>query len=147
MHTARARRSAVIRPAATTLLGSIALATVLVACDEPERPVAPAGPDGPTGPIEPRLTLGSGTTRTFLGQGTHQEFDKVRRRDDGWRVAVNAKGGLEVLVQSFAYEPDAQTGWHRHPGPVFIQVLEGTLTFYEVDGRRCRAIVVHAGQG
>jgi hypothetical protein len=49
-------------------------------------------------------------------------------------------------VRSFAYNPNSFTGWHQHLGPVLIQIIEGTVTFYEAD-HPCTPIVVHAGEG
>jgi hypothetical protein len=86
-------------------------------------------------------------TFTNFGQGTFDQGFKVKRESGDWEVEVEANDGLEVLVRSFFYEPGAQTGWHRHPGPVFIQVIEGTVTFFEADDPNCEPIVVHAGEG
>ena len=41
----------------------------------------------------------------------------------------------------------SSTGWHSHPGPVFITVTKGTLTFYEYDDPTCSAKIVDAGHG
>jgi quercetin dioxygenase-like cupin family protein len=41
----------------------------------------------------------------------------------------------------------ASTGWHTHPGPVFITVTQGEVTFYEVDDPTCSPTVVKAGEG
>jgi quercetin dioxygenase-like cupin family protein len=119
-------------------------ATVLLAssCDEPGRAVSPTG----TGAPESRFTVGQGSTPTFIGQATYTDLDKVKRITKGWHVELKAKGGLEVIVRSFAYSPGSFTGWHKHPGPVLIQVVEGTVTFFEADAP-CTPIVVHAGQG
>ena len=35
----------------------------------------------------------------------------------------------------------------RNAGPVFISVIEGTMTFYESDDPDCQPIVRHAGEG
>ena len=126
--------------ARAVLLGATAL--LVSSCDEPSRAVSPTG----TGALEPRFTLGQGSTPTFIGQATYTDFDKVKRITKDWHVELKAKGGLEVIVRSFAYAPGSYTGWHKHPGPVLIQVVEGTVTFFEADDP-CTPIVVHAGQG
>lgn len=128
------------RTVSVTVLFAIAL-LALSACDGVERPVAPtATPDAP------RFTRGEGSTPTFIGQATFSDLDKVKRVTKDWHVEVKAKGGLEMLVRSFAYNSGAFTGWHKHPGPVFIQVIEGTVTFFEANDP-CTPIVVSAGQG
>lgn len=106
----------------------------------------PAGPETARTTIEPHFTMGQGSTPTTIGQATFADFDKVKRIEKDWHVDLKAKGGLEVIVRSFAYQPGAFTGWHKHPGPVLIQVIEGTVTFFEANAP-CTPIVVPAGQG
>lgn len=118
-------------------------AALSASCDQPQRAVAP---DAVSVDAEPRFTAGSGSTPTFVGQATYADVDKVQRMDKDWKVELKARGGLEVIVRSFAYAPGSYTGWHKHPGPVLIQVIEGTVTFYEASAP-CTPIVVHAGQG
>jgi hypothetical protein len=111
-------------------------------CDGPNRPTAPSGK---TGAAAPSFTIGMGSTPTFLGQGTYSDF-LVKTVSKDWEVQLKAQKGLEVVVRSFAYQPHSFTGWHQHPGPVLIQIIEGTVTFYEADAP-CTPIVVHAGEG
>jgi quercetin dioxygenase-like cupin family protein len=124
----------------TTLLGIGAL--LVASCSEPSRPTAP--PKTETG--EPHFTMGQGSTPTFIGQGTYTDFDMAKRITHDWHVELKAHGGLEVLVRSFSYNVGAYTGWHKHPGPVLIQVIEGAVTFFEADDP-CTPIVVTAGHG
>ncbi len=95
--------------------------------------------------------MGSGTTSTLLaranfGDPTGETF-KVKRITGDWHVEVKAKPTLDLAVQRIVFQPGGQSGWHTHPGPVFIQVISGTMTFYESDDPNCRPIVRSAGQG
>jgi hypothetical protein len=123
------------------LIGVIAV--LGASCDEPSRAVAPTKIATPTAPL---LTAGVGSTPTFLGQATYRDFEEVKRSAHGWKVGLQAEGGLEVIVRSFSYDPGSFTGWHKHPGPVLIQVIEGTVTFFEAD-HPCKPITVTAGHG
>jgi len=118
-------------------------ALISSSCKEPSRTVEPAKVVTAT---DPHLTTGQGSTPTFIGQATYYHFDTVKRIADDWDVELTAKAGLEVVIRSFAYEPGAFTGWHKHPGPVLIQVVEGTVTFFEADDP-CTPIEVSAGHG
>jgi quercetin dioxygenase-like cupin family protein len=111
----------------------------LIGCSS--EPAAPAV----SVPFTPQFTVGSGVTRTDLGQATF-DIDKVKRITGKWHVELKAKPGLDIAVRQFSYAPNSQTGWHRHPGPVFIQVVKGTVTFYEADDPNCTPIVVDSGQ-
>jgi hypothetical protein len=110
----------------------------------------PAAPAGST-PLTPQFTMGSGTTSTLFGRANFgdsaaQTF-KVKRITGDWHVEVKAKPTLDLAVQRIVFDPGAQSGWHTHPGPVFIQVITGKMTFYESDDPNCTPIVRSAGQG
>jgi quercetin dioxygenase-like cupin family protein len=53
---------------------------------------------------------------------------------------------LDVVVQRHDYAAGANTGWHQHPGPIFITVTQGTLTFYEYNDPTCTPHVYTQGQ-
>jgi quercetin dioxygenase-like cupin family protein len=93
-------------------------------------------------------TPGTGTTSTLIGRATFDEAFKAKRAGvDEWEVEVEAKPALDIAVQRIVFQPGGQSGWHSHPGPVFISVIEGTMTFYESDDPTCTPTVRHAGEG
>jgi hypothetical protein len=95
-------------------------------------------------------TPGSGTTSTLLGRGTFAEAFKVTREVTGvsdWEVEVEAKPALDVATQMITFPKGSHSGWHSHPGPVFITVMSGTMTFYDSEDPTCQPIVRSAGQG
>ena len=111
----------------------------LIGCSS--EPAAPAV----SVPFTPQTTVGERVTRTDLGQATF-DIKKVKRVSRDWHFILNAKNGFELAVRTFTYEPGSFTGWHRHPGPVFIQVVRGTVNFYEADDPNCNPIVVDSGE-
>ncbi len=89
----------------------------------------------------------SGVTPTLLARGTYDAF-KVRSDQQGpIDFKAKAKASLDIVVRRHDYEPHSTTGWHRHPGPVFITVTQGTLTYYHYDDPTCTPHTVSAGQG
>jgi len=90
-----------------------------------------------------------GSTSTLLGRATFSQDDnfKVKRVTGDWHVEVKAHPELDLAVQQIVFQPGGQSGWHSHPGPVFIQVVTGTMTFYESDDPSCTPIIRTAGQG
>lgn len=113
----------------------------LIGCSS--EPAAPAA----SHPLTPQFTPASpGVIPNPLGQATFN-IEKVKRVSGAdWHFILNAKNGFELAVRQFTYAPGSYTGWHTHPGPVFIQVREGTVTFYEADDPDCTPIVVNAGE-
>jgi hypothetical protein len=111
-----------------------------------------------------------GVTPTVLARGTYHDFDVsssngpaqpgslyCQTSSGSWvltpnsacarQFAANAKSPLDIVVRKHEYAPRSSTGWHTHPGPVFITVTQGQLTFYEYDDPTCTPHVVSAGQG
>lgn len=89
----------------------------------------------------------SGVTPTVLARGTYNSF-KVRSYPQGLDdFKAEAKAPTDIVVRQHVYAPGSSTGWHTHPGPVFITVVEGEVTFYERDDPTCTPVVVKAGEG
>lgn len=97
-------------------------------------------------------TSGSGTQSTPIVRATFNptvgEVLSVHRvQPPNWGVLVHARPALDIAVQQIVFQPGGHSGWHSHPGPVFISVKSGTMTFYEGDDPDCTPTVRHAGEG
>jgi quercetin dioxygenase-like cupin family protein len=89
----------------------------------------------------------SGVTPTLLARGTYDSF-KVRSSPQGADdFKAEAKSATDIVVRRHDYAVGSYTGWHSHPGPVFVTVTQGQVTFYEYDDPDCTPHVVSAGQG
>jgi hypothetical protein len=130
-------------------VAALALVILLPACRNGNEPLAPRERDHE--PTTPSFTPGSGSTSTLLGRATFSDPNdptfKVKRMTGDWQVEIKGKPALDLAVQSIVFQPGGQSGWHSHPGPVFILVKSGTMTFYESDDPACTPIVRTAGQG
>lgn len=94
----------------------------------------------------------STATSVLLGRATYQPtngktFHVHREQPPDWGVVVQGRPALDVAVQMITFQPGTSSGWHRHPGPVFISVVSGEMTFYESDDPNCTPTVRHAGEG
>ena len=121
---------------------ALTIATLLAACSEPQRATAPMSASSISGPS---LTMASGFSGASLGRSTVSESFKMKRKNDKWEIDIFGKDPTDVGVQSLAIAAGGHSGWHTHPGPGFVQVLTGTVTFYE-DDTDCTPIVRAAGQ-
>ncbi len=88
-----------------------------------------------------------GVTPTLLSRGTYEPFKVKTEHDSPVDFDAKSKAPMDILVREHDYTPGASTGWHTHPGPVFISVLSGSLSFYEYDDPTCTPKVVVAGHG
>jgi len=130
----------------TALAGALTFTIVATGCD---RAATEASTQGPlSGPM---YTVSSGSQSTLLGRATFADPSdpafKVKRISGAWHAEVKAMPNLDIAVQRIVFQPGGQSGWHRHPGPVFIEVVTGTMTFYMSDDPSCAPIVRSAGQG
>src|SRR6266480_4620114 len=50
-----------------------------------------------------------------------------------WLLHTRVRGDSDLYVTQHTFQPGGQTGWHSHPGPSLITVVEGTLTVYHDD--------------
>lgn len=71
---------------------------------------------------------------------------------DPAEVKVKLDGGFgeprdvdQIVTARFELAPGGTFGWHRHPGPVVVSIVEGTLTVVMADG--CMRHQYAAGQG
>jgi quercetin dioxygenase-like cupin family protein len=70
---------------------------------------------------------------------------------EGIRISSLARavedGKADVFVQHTRFTPGQDTGWHTHPGPVFVSVVKGSLTYQDAHHGDCRSLTYQAGQG
>jgi hypothetical protein len=89
----------------------------------------------------------SGVTPTVLARGTYDAFKVKSSPSSPVDFKAKAKSPIDVVVRRHDYAVGSTTGWHTHPGPVFITVTVGQLTYYERDDPTCTGHVVSAGHG
>lgn len=97
-------------------------------------------------PVRPHFTAASGVSRTDIVPQATFDVGKIKRETGSWEFELEAKPALEIVVRRHVYQANSYTGWHKHPGPVLIQVTQGTVTFYEADDPNCTPIVVREGE-
>lgn len=86
----------------------------------------------------------SNVTPTLLARGTYDAFKVKAHPREPVDLQAHAKSPLDIVVRQHDYAPGGSTGWHSHPGPVFITVTKGELTYYERDDPDCTPHVVRA---
>jgi hypothetical protein len=70
---------------------------------------------------------------------------------EGIRVSSIARavrrGRADVFIQHARLAPGEATPWHTHPGPVFVEVVRGSLTYEDARRGRCRRLRYGEGEG
>ena len=129
--------------------GGLMLVAVLASCTEDSDTIAPRAqaPSART----PSFTLASGTSSKLLGRATFSDDKdpnfRIKRMTGEWNFEIKAKPAFDLAVQTIDFPKDSHSGWHSHPGPVFIQVVLGTMTFYEGDDPTCTPLKLTAPAG
>ena len=82
-------------------------------------------------------TSPSGVTKNeTLALGNVPDLN-VKAKTGHWKVKIRTKGPSTVAVSELRIAPGGNVGWHSHPGPSFVIVKSGTLTFYDGDDPNC----------
>ena len=89
----------------------------------------------------------SGVTPTVLARGMYEPFKVKTDPASPVDFDAKAKSHVDIVVRQHDYILGGSTGWHMHPGPVFITVTKGQLAFYDADDPTCTPKIVNAGEG
>ena len=88
-------------------------------------------------------TPGAGVSASPPDRGTIAEPFKLKIKG---LVSIKTKQSTDLATQTITIQPGGHTGWHSHPGPAFVIIKAGTLTFYDGDDRRCSPQAFSAGK-
>jgi quercetin dioxygenase-like cupin family protein len=88
-------------------------------------------------------TPGLGLTPTIVARGTSEEAFSVKGAIHKAKIqrakAIIACGldrQCDFVFQTITFQPAGQTGWHSHPGVLFVTVETGAVTRYESNCER-----------
>lgn len=88
----------------------------------------------------------SATTTTTTTAPPHAMVGPFHFSSNDFKIDSTAPS--EVVTAQITIHPAASSGWHTHPGPVFVIVTAGTITRYQVgsDGT-CTSASYGVGEG
>jgi quercetin dioxygenase-like cupin family protein len=79
-------------------------------------------------------TPAEGFFATFIaGPVTLGEMD-IKGETDTHEIEIKTKGLWQSRVAEIRIAPGGHTGWHSHPGAVFVMITAGTMTLEQADG-------------
>ncbi len=82
-----------------------------------------------SGPARPATSPSGTASSTTLADGN--TVNTVNINVDP--IKLRTKDSVEVFQVSNTADPGWTSGWHKHTGPVIVNVTAGALTFYEAD--------------
>lgn len=78
-------------------------------------------------------------------------FLAAHNKVEGIRISSLARAvkhrKADVFIQHASLAANEATGWHTHPGPVFVEVVRGSVTYEDSAHGRCRQATYQAGEG
>lgn len=73
----------------------------------------------------------------FLSTGTdHEQIEThgvAQNGDDEFHVRLTTNGPSDMAVQLGAFAPGGSIGWHSHPGLVTLQLISGTIQWFDAN--------------
>ncbi len=61
-------------------------------------------------------------------------------------IELFARSSVDVVTQQITIAPGGSTGWHGHPGPVFVTIKSGAMTLVYANSPGCAGRMYTAGQ-
>ena len=55
--------------------------------------------------------------------------------------------GADVFIQHVRLGANGATGWHTHPGPAIVTVVQGAVTYEDAAANSCQDVTYTAGHG
>jgi quercetin dioxygenase-like cupin family protein len=78
-------------------------------------------------------------------------FLAAHNKVEGIRISSLARAvkhrRADVFIQHARLAANEATGWHTHPGPVFVEVVRGSVTYEDSAHGDCRRVTYDAGEG
>ena len=124
--------------------GILVLASIVTGCKNGKDSVG-MGPQEAEARTNTTLAAATAPRSTF--SDPNDQNLNVKRITDDWHIDIKSKPAMDIAVQSISFPIGSSSTWHTHPGPVFIQVVQGTMTFYMSDDPTCTPMVRTKGQG
>ena len=65
-------------------------------------------------------------------------------KTEKWGMHLKTLDDTDIGADRLTFAPQAFSGWHTHPSPVFVTVTQGTIEWY--DAATCTATTYSAGE-
>ena len=63
-----------------------------------------------------------------------------------WGLILKTLDETDIGADRLVVQPGGVSGWHAHPGPVFVTVLEGSVTWFDGTDPLCPSQTYSAGE-
>jgi quercetin dioxygenase-like cupin family protein len=88
-----------------------------------------------------------GVTNTLIAGPVVLGDIQVVQEDPNYGALIKTRGQSDAVVRNLSIVPGGDTGWHSHPGPVFVLITAGTGSLYFASDPTFTRTVYTAGTG
>ena len=88
-----------------------------------------------------------GVTNTLIAGPVVLDEIQVVQQNPNYGEMIKTRGLSDAVARNLSIAPGGDTGWHSHPGPVFVLVTAGTGRFYHADDPTFTPTIYDAGTG
>jgi quercetin dioxygenase-like cupin family protein len=92
-------------------------------------------------------TAPKGVINTLIAGPVVVDDIHVVQQDQNYGAMIKTRGLSDAVVRNLVIAPGGDTGWHSHPGPVFVLVTAGTGSFYFADDPTFTPVIYATGTG
>lgn len=68
-------------------------------------------------------------------------------RSEQWDLKLSSKSPSDIYVLRNTLAPGGHLGWHTHPGPTMVSVIQGSVLLYDGTNPLCTFRRYNAGEG
>jgi quercetin dioxygenase-like cupin family protein len=92
-------------------------------------------------------TPGQGFAPTLIVTGHFGELDVNTAGDKTgkWGLHLKTLDDTDIAADRLTVQPGGLSGWHAHPGPVFVTVTQGSIIWHDGSDSACPAHTYNVG--
>ena len=90
-------------------------------------------------------TPGSGFTPSTISNGHYSALDVKSDKTEKWDLLVRSKDDTDVAVDQLTVIAGGQSGWHKHPAPIFVTIVSGEIVWIDGGDPLCTPHTYHTG--
>lgn len=89
--------------------------------------------------------MGFAPTGIVIGHFGTLHVNTAGEKTGKWGMMLKTLDNTDVDADKLTVQPNGFSGWHSHPGPVFVTVTQGSIIWYDGSDPACPGQTYHTG--
>lgn len=73
-------------------------------------------------------------------------LNTASEKTEKWGLILKTLDDTDISADRLTVQPSGYSGWHAHPGPVFVTVTQGSIIWFDGSNPLCTSHTYSAGQ-